>query len=163
MYLFFGPEYDIIDMISYSIERKWVKMSDNKTSKRAVACITAQPHCVNIIEAAKDKVGDPGLVTAVIIRSNHIEPEKKLAEDQCLTDINDKTGVFINEIYDETPLLSLVDLIDRIKPVGVFTGAPGKGSNFVGQLALLCDTEVYMVSEDSISAVSADSELEKQQ
>lgn len=138
-------------------------MSHKFTDLKAVACITAQPHCVNIIEAAKKKVGDPKLVTAVIIRSNHLEPDRKINEDECLTKISDETGVFINEIYDETPLLSLVDLIDRIKPIGVFTGAPGKGSNFVGQLALLCDTDVYTVCEDVINTVSAENELDKQQ
>ena len=77
MYLFFGPEYDTIDTISY-IQSKGngLRCQITRQVKEQLPRITAQPHCVNIIEAAKDKVGDPGLVTAVIIRSNHIEPGK---------------------------------------------------------------------------------------
>ena len=133
----------------------------NSNQKIAVACITAQPHCERIINAAKTAAGSCERVVALTIRSNNLDPERKADEDACLKMLSEKTGVTIKEIFDEAPLLSLVNLIEQLSPFSVFTGKPGQGSNFVGQLALLCNTVVSVVSEDGITVATPDSELAK--
>ena len=92
-------------------------------TKPIMACITAQPHCTEIVKSAlklgKQLNAPVFVVTALPIKDNANERASAL---KSLNKISEDCGVKITIIYTNTPVLSLAKEAREKNPVHIFIG-----------------------------------------
>lgn len=91
--------------------------------KSIMACITAQPHCVEIVNSAlklsKQLEVPLSVVTALPVKDS---AEGRAIALKCLNKISEECGVNITIIYSDNPPLSLANEAIERKPIHIFIG-----------------------------------------
>ena len=116
------------------------------STRSIMCCITAQESCLTILEKAKemaDKIGCP--VKAISVQPVKQEAARRSADMICLNSLSKKSGVEIDIVYSDNPLLALVDYSEEVLPIHIYTGKQAENGSFVMTLAKYCKLPVSMV------------------
>ncbi len=125
-----------------------------ETKHSVMCCITAQESCLSILEKAKEMADNIPLP----IKAITVQPIKKDAESRsrdmiCLDSLMKKSGVEIDIVYSDNPLLALVEYSQKVLPIHIYTGKQAENGSFVMTLANYCKIPVSMVYGGSVFTV----------
>lgn len=116
-----------------------------------LCCITAQETCLGILKRGKEmaeRLGCP--VRAVSVQPLHREAADRARDLIVLEGLTRESGIDIDVVYSDNPLLALAEYIEQAPPVHIFTGKQAEGGSFVMTLAERCRLPVSMVWGENV-------------
>ena len=126
--------------------------------KAIMACITAQPHCTEIVNSAlklsKQLEVPLAVVTVLPIKDSATGRASSL---KCLKKISEECNVKITIIYSDNPAVSLAKEAAEGKPLHIFIGEDGGFLN--GFRRLYKSSPISMVSGGVLCTVPAEYEI----
>ena len=123
-------------------------------TQSVMCCITAQASCLAILLKGKElaeKIGCP--VKAVTVQPSRAEAKRRSEDMICLDELTRKSGVEIDILYSDSPLLALAEYAEQVLPLHIFTGKQADRSSFVMKLAEYCKLPVSMVCGENVITV----------
>lgn len=119
-----------------------------------LCCITAQHSCLTILQHGKDMASHLECpLKAVSVQPLHADAERRSEDLIELETLTKESGVEIDVIYSDNPLLALAEYIEKEPPIHIFTGKQAENGSFVMTLARHCKLPVSMVWGENVYTV----------